>query len=191
MANQRLSTYEKEFLAGLMVVDKWRPYLFKQPFTIRTDHRSLCHLQDQNLYIDIQRKAMTKLARLQFRLLYKKEQKTLLLTLCLEWGITSWWHQYQLFYLCGYKRYWIFTQWTLRHSSYFRNWLWLVLLNRDTLFMKGWSGLKEEYGLGQILLLRPKLLRLFIHLSLEDFLGYKLPTRRYVNCSVGKASRVQ
>jgi hypothetical protein len=44
VANQKLSTYDKEFLAVLMSVDKWRPYLLKKPFIIRTYHKSLCHL---------------------------------------------------------------------------------------------------------------------------------------------------
>jgi hypothetical protein len=44
-----LSTYEKEFLAVLMAIDKWRPYLSRQPIIIRTYHKSLCHLQDQSL----------------------------------------------------------------------------------------------------------------------------------------------
>jgi hypothetical protein len=66
--NQKLSTYEKEFLAVLMAVDNWRPYLSRKPFVIRTDHKSLCHLQDQTLSTEMQRKAMTKLAGLQFKL---------------------------------------------------------------------------------------------------------------------------
>lgn len=72
--NQKLSTYEKEFLALLMAVDKWRPYLLKKPFIIRTDHQSLCHLQDQTLSTDMQRKAMAKLAGLSFTIHYKKGQ---------------------------------------------------------------------------------------------------------------------
>jgi hypothetical protein len=55
-----------------MVVDKWRTYLLRKPFVIRTDHKSLCHLQDQSLSIEMQRKAMTKLAGLQFKLQYKR-----------------------------------------------------------------------------------------------------------------------
>jgi hypothetical protein len=70
--NQQLSTYEKEFLAVLMDVDKWRPYLLKQPFVIRTDHKSLCYLQDQILSTDTQQKAMSKLAGLNFKLQYKR-----------------------------------------------------------------------------------------------------------------------
>jgi hypothetical protein len=55
-----------------MAVDKWRRYLLRQPFIIKTDHKSMCHLQDQTLSIDMQRKAMTKLAGLQFKLQYKQ-----------------------------------------------------------------------------------------------------------------------
>jgi hypothetical protein len=64
--NQKLSTYEK-FLAVLMVVAKWRHYLLRKPFVIRTDHKSLS--------TGIQRKAMSKLAGLQFTLQYKRGPK--------------------------------------------------------------------------------------------------------------------
>ncbi|XP_073358167.1 uncharacterized protein [Aegilops tauschii subsp. strangulata] len=47
--NQRLSIYEKEFLAVIMAVDKWQAYLQRNPFVIVTDHKSLCHLGDQQL----------------------------------------------------------------------------------------------------------------------------------------------
>lgn len=47
--NQKLSIYEKEFLAIMMEIDKWRSYLIRGPFTIKTDHQSLCHLDDQVL----------------------------------------------------------------------------------------------------------------------------------------------
>jgi hypothetical protein len=70
-ANQKLSTYVKEFLTVLMVVDKWRSYLHRNPFTIRTNHQSLYHLQDQTLSTDLQ-KAMRKLAGLHFKFAYKK-----------------------------------------------------------------------------------------------------------------------
>lgn len=72
--NQKLSIYEKEFLAIMMAVDRWRPYLSRGSFTIKTDHKSLCHLQDQVLTSDLQRKAMTKLVGLHFTFQYKKGQ---------------------------------------------------------------------------------------------------------------------
>lgn len=56
-------------MAILMAMDKWRCYL---PFVIRTDHKSLCYLQDQSLATDLQKKAMEKLSSLQFRFQYKK-----------------------------------------------------------------------------------------------------------------------
>jgi hypothetical protein len=71
-SNKNLSTYEKEFLAVMMTVDKWRSYLHKNTFTIRTNHQSLCHLQDQTLSTDLQKKAMRKLAGLNFIFSYKK-----------------------------------------------------------------------------------------------------------------------
>jgi hypothetical protein len=41
-----LSIYEKEFLALIMAVKRWRPYLQRQEFIIRTDHKSLAFLND-------------------------------------------------------------------------------------------------------------------------------------------------
>jgi hypothetical protein len=64
--NKQLSIYEKGFLALIMVVDKWRPYLQRTEFEIRTDHKALSFLGDQELHSELQRKAMTKLMGLQF-----------------------------------------------------------------------------------------------------------------------------
>jgi hypothetical protein len=72
ISNQKLSTYEKEFMAVMMAIDKWRSYLHKNPFVIMTNHQSFCHLQDQTLFTDLQRKAMRKMAGLQFKFAYKK-----------------------------------------------------------------------------------------------------------------------
>ena len=69
--NQRLSIYEKEFLAITMAVDKWRAYLQRGPFVIVTDHKSLCSLGDQQLETELQRKAMSKMVGLQFSFKYR------------------------------------------------------------------------------------------------------------------------
>ena len=66
------SIYEKEFLALIMAVEKWRPYLQRQEFIIRTDHKSLAYLTEQNLHSDLQRKAMTRLMGLQFKVIYRQ-----------------------------------------------------------------------------------------------------------------------
>lgn len=67
-----LSIYEKEFLALIMAVEKWRQYLQCQEFVIRTDHKSLAYLTEQNLHSDMQRRAMTRLMGLQFKVVYRK-----------------------------------------------------------------------------------------------------------------------
>jgi hypothetical protein len=69
---QKLSIYEKEFLAVMMAVDKWRQYLQRGPFVIVTDHQSLSNLNDQLLTTDLQTKAMAKMVGLQFEIKYRK-----------------------------------------------------------------------------------------------------------------------
>jgi len=58
---QGLSTYEKEYLAIIMAVDRWCHYLQTSPFIILTDQKSLAHLDDQRLSTPWQHKALTKL----------------------------------------------------------------------------------------------------------------------------------
>ncbi|CAO2144897.1 unnamed protein product [Urochloa humidicola] len=70
--NQGLSTYEKEFLAILLAIDQWRQYLTQGEFIIRTDQRSLVHLDDQRLHTPWQHKALTKLLGLKYKICYKK-----------------------------------------------------------------------------------------------------------------------
>jgi hypothetical protein len=70
--NQALSTYEKECLALVMAVDKWRSYLHGQEFILRTDHRSLLHLTEQIVTSRIQQKALLKLMDLKYKIQYKQ-----------------------------------------------------------------------------------------------------------------------
>jgi hypothetical protein len=70
--NQTLSTYEKECLAILLAMEHWRAYLQHSEFTIKTDQRSLVHLDDQRLTTPWKHKALTKLMGLKYKILYKK-----------------------------------------------------------------------------------------------------------------------
>jgi hypothetical protein len=70
VAHQQLSIYEKEFLALIMAVERWRPYLQRAEFIVKTDHHSLSYLDDQVLQSLLQRKAMARLMGLQFKILY-------------------------------------------------------------------------------------------------------------------------
>jgi hypothetical protein len=70
--HKHLSIYDKEFLALLMVVEKWGQYIQHQEFVIKTDHQSLSYLNEQNLHSDIQKKAMDRLMGLKFKIIYNK-----------------------------------------------------------------------------------------------------------------------
>jgi hypothetical protein len=70
--NQSLSIYDKECLAILIAIEKWKTYLQHQTFTIHTDHRSLIHLGDHKFTTKIQQKAFFRLMGLQYRIVYKK-----------------------------------------------------------------------------------------------------------------------
>ncbi|KAJ4807007.1 polyprotein [Rhynchospora pubera] len=70
--NQGLSTYEKEFLALLTAVHKWRHYLLGSKFIIKTDQISLKHLLEQRLHNSMQHKGLSKLLGLDYVIEYKR-----------------------------------------------------------------------------------------------------------------------
>jgi hypothetical protein len=70
--NRNLYIYDKEFLALILAVEKWRPYLQRSPFVIKIDHKSLTFLGEQQLQSELQRKAMARLMGHQFQIVYKK-----------------------------------------------------------------------------------------------------------------------
>jgi hypothetical protein len=55
-----------------MAVEQWRPYLHNGEFLIRTDQKSLIHLEEQKLTTIWQQKAFTKLLGLRYRICYRK-----------------------------------------------------------------------------------------------------------------------
>ena len=67
-----LSTYEKELLALVYAVEKWRPYLMSSPFLVKTDHYSLKYLVDQKISTPLQAKLLPKLLGLDYTIVYKK-----------------------------------------------------------------------------------------------------------------------
>nr|GEU85711.1 gypsy/Ty3 retroelement polyprotein [Tanacetum cinerariifolium] len=70
--HQSLSTYEKEFLAVLLALEKWRGYLMDKHFIIKTDHFSLKYLLDQRIITPTQMKWLPKLIGFYYEVVYKK-----------------------------------------------------------------------------------------------------------------------
>jgi hypothetical protein len=67
-----LSIYEKEDLAILEALKKWRHYLLGNLLTIRTDQKSLKYLSSQRLLEGIQHKFMLKLLEFDYVIEYKQ-----------------------------------------------------------------------------------------------------------------------
>lgn len=72
MKYQALSTYEKELMALVAAVQRWRHYLQHSKFVIRTDHESLKHLLSQKLTHNLQHKSLCKLLGLDYEIQYQK-----------------------------------------------------------------------------------------------------------------------
>jgi hypothetical protein len=66
------SIYEKEALAILESLRKWRHYLLGNKLIIRTDQKSLKYLSSQRLLEGIQHKLMLKLLEFDFSIEYKQ-----------------------------------------------------------------------------------------------------------------------
>ena len=66
------ATYEKEILAILHALKKWRPYLMGRKFKVKTNHDSLKHFLEQRLSSQEQQKWVTKMLGYGFEIIYKK-----------------------------------------------------------------------------------------------------------------------
>lgn len=67
-----MSVYEKEMLAIMSVVQKWRHYLLGRHFTIKTDHQSLKYLMDHKISTPAQQMWISKLVGYDYEVQYKK-----------------------------------------------------------------------------------------------------------------------
>ena len=72
-----LSIYKKEYLVILMAVEKWRHYLEQMQFIIQTNHESLKYLLDQKIHTAIQKKGLTTLLGLRYKILYRKGKENI------------------------------------------------------------------------------------------------------------------
>jgi len=78
------STYEKEAMAILEALKKWKHYFASSSIIIRTDQLSLKYIHDQRLVEGVQHKLLVKLLGYNYTVEYKKAKRIRLLMLCLE-----------------------------------------------------------------------------------------------------------
>ena len=67
-----LSIYEKELLAVVFAVQKWRHYLLPNHFIIKTDQKSLKYLLEQRLNTPIQQQWLPKLLEFDYEIQYRQ-----------------------------------------------------------------------------------------------------------------------
>jgi hypothetical protein len=67
-----MSTYENELFSLVTTIQKWRPYLLGQFFSVKTDQQSLKFLLEQKVGTPFQQKWLTKLLGYDFIVEYKK-----------------------------------------------------------------------------------------------------------------------
>lgn len=72
-----LSIYEKELLAVIFAVNKWRHYLLPSHFVIKTDQRSLKYLLEQRLNTPIQQQWLPKLLEIDYEIQYRQGKENL------------------------------------------------------------------------------------------------------------------
>lgn len=66
------SSYNKEMLAIMHALAKWRKYLLGSKFSIRIDHNSLQHILEQKTLSEEQQKWIEKIAAFDLEILHKK-----------------------------------------------------------------------------------------------------------------------
>jgi hypothetical protein len=76
---QALSTYERELLAILLAVTKWRHYLWGKHFIIRIDHLSLKYLLEQKVTCPSQHVWLAKLLGFDYEILKRGRTMWLLM----------------------------------------------------------------------------------------------------------------
>ncbi|WVY98421.1 hypothetical protein V8G54_030572 [Vigna mungo] len=70
---QRKSVYERELMAIVLAVQKWRHYLMGSHFVVHTDKKSLRFLADQRIMGEEQQKWISKLMGFDFEIRYKPD----------------------------------------------------------------------------------------------------------------------
>jgi hypothetical protein len=75
LSKRTWSTYVREMLAIVVVVQLWRPYLLGRKFLIQTDQRSIKYLLEQHITTPEQQKLVSKLLGYKYEIVYKPDKR--------------------------------------------------------------------------------------------------------------------
>lgn len=73
--HQTLSTYEKELLAVIQALEKWKGHMLDKHFQIKSNHFSLKYLLELRISTPSQMKWLAKLMGFDYEILYKKRRE--------------------------------------------------------------------------------------------------------------------
>jgi hypothetical protein len=74
--NATMSTYDKEALAILEALKRWRHYFPESDLIIKTDQKSLKYITEQKIAQGVQHKLLVKLLKFNYTIEYKNGKKT-------------------------------------------------------------------------------------------------------------------
>jgi len=95
--------YEKEMLAILRALKKWRPYPMGRHLKVKMDHDSLKYFLDQILSLEEQKKWVTNMLGYDFDIIYRKGKQNFVAD-ALSRRMRMWKHCFVLFLLSNQIR---------------------------------------------------------------------------------------
>lgn len=182
--NRALSLYDKECLAILMVVDKWKAYLQVGEVNIYTDERSLVQLGDHHVTTPMQQKAFFRLMGLQYQIVYKQGKANLIAD-ALSHRLSNCTVSCQCSRV-GWKLSWRVMIRIMWLRSYWLSWLCIVQMSKAILAYMGSFDWMAKFSWARTRKLMMLFFRLCITVQLADIGGSRQHIKECTTCFLGQ-----